>query len=325
MQIANRLHWTFLIVALLAASAFACQVPIFRYALERWNADKYDVLVIHDEAFDPSTQAAFDKLKSSPMGHAANMGVQSVKVESLRDSELLELWTAQGDAPKPLMVVLYPKSASEVPSRILSSAPLTEENVAKVISSPVRAKIAEQLSDGHSAVWIFVPCDNEKKNTAALNLLRERIAVNQERLTVPTASELEIDPAVLAKNKIPLRIEFSMVSVDRNDPKETFLLAALQRSEPDLDDSEPMAFPVFGRGRVLYGLVGEGIMPETIDTACKFISGPCSCQVKEQNPGFDLLMQSDWDKTVDGSMISDAIPDEKTKPRLLTIPKGRGK
>ena len=46
---------------------------------------------------------------------------------------------------------------------------------------------------------------------------------------------------------------------------------------------------------------------------------------KEQNPGFDLLMQSDWDKTVAGSMISDAIPDEKTKPRLLTIPKGRGK
>lgn len=325
MQIANRLHWTFLVVALLAASAVACQVPVFRYALERWNTDKYEVLVIHDAAFDPSAQAAFDKLKSSPIAHAANMEVRSVKYPYLRDSELLDLWTAQGDAPKPLLVVLYPKSATEVPNRILSSVPLTEENVESVIASPVRAKIAEQLSAGHSAVWIFVPCDNDQKNAKAMNLLRERIAVNQERLTVPTAAELEIDPAVLAKNKIPLRIEFSIVTVNRNDPKESFLLAALQRSEPDLDDSEPMAFPVFGRGRVLYGLVGDGIMPETIDTACKFISGPCSCQVKEQNPGFDLLMQSDWDKTVAGSMISDAIPDEKTKPRLLTIPKGRGK
>ena len=325
MKLANRVHLTVLISALLAASAFACQVPVFRYALERWNADKYEVLVIHNGPFESSSQIPIDSLKSSQIRLAANLELHSVKPEDLRDKNLIDLWTARGDGSKPLMVVLYPKSASEVPDRIVTSKPLTEANVANVISSPIRTKVAEQLSNGHSAVWIFVPSENEEKNTASLKLLRERIAVNRERLTVPTATELDIEPSTLAKNRIPLRIEFSIVVLDRTDSKESFLLAALMRSEGDLDTAEPMAFPVFGRGRVLYGLVGDGIMLETIDTACKFISGPCSCQVKNQNPGFDLLIESDWDKTVTGSMISEAIPDETAKPRLLTIPKGRNK
>ena len=325
MHIVNRLPWTFLIVALLATYAFACQVPVFRYALERWNADRYEVIVIQDEPFDRNAQSSFDKLNSSATQNFANLDVRSVKAGELREKRLIDLWTDRRDVGKPLMVVLFPKTASEVPDRVVTSAPLTEESVTNLVTSPLRAKVAEQLSDGHSAVWVFVPSDNQEKNSSALKLLSERVALNQAKLTVPNATELEIEPAILAKNKIPLRIEFSIVTLDRTDSRESFLLEALRRSEQDLDASEPMAFPVFGRGRVLYGLVGDGIMPETIDTACKFISGPCSCQVKNQNPGFDLLIQSDWDKTVTGSMISEAIPDDKSKPRLLTIPKGRVK
>jgi hypothetical protein len=134
---------------------------------------------------------------------------------------------------------------------------------------------------------------------------------------------LEIDSAILAKNKIPLRIEFSVVRLDRNDAREAFLLGSLMKSEADLDATQPMAFPVFGRGRVLYALVGDGIMAETTDTACQFIAGPCSCQVKNQNPGFDLLINSDWDNVVAGSVISAAIPDEAAEPRSLRIPPGR--
>jgi len=31
-----------------AATAPACQVPVFRYALERWEADAYPVVAFHD-------------------------------------------------------------------------------------------------------------------------------------------------------------------------------------------------------------------------------------------------------------------------------------
>jgi hypothetical protein len=40
--------------------------------------------------------------------------------------------------------------------------------------------------------------------------------------------------------------------------------------------------------------VGKGIKHETIDEAASFLIGSCSCQVKEKNPGADLLMSVDW-------------------------------
>ena len=64
-----------------------------------------------------------------------------------------------------------------------------------------------------------------------------------------------------------------------------------------------MVFPVFGQARVLYALVGKGIRHETIDRAASFLIGSCSCQVKEQNPGADLLMTVDWKKLLKDQSI----------------------
>ncbi len=324
LKIANRIQLTVLFIALFATSAMACKVPVFRYALERWNADKYEVLIIYRAPLDAPSHELVDKLKSPKFGATANFQVQVVSASDLRDKRLVKLWSNRtAEDVNPMMVVLYPRTAMEVPDRILSVQPLTESHVQHLLHSPVREQIVQRLSAGQSAVWIFVPCGDETKDAAALKVLEERIAVNRERLTVPTAEELEIDSAILAKNKIPLRIEFSVVRLDRKDAREAFLLSSLMKSEADLDATQPMAFPVFGRGRVLYALVGDGIMAETTDTACQFIAGPCSCQVKNQNPGFDLLINNDWENVVAGSVISAAIPDEAAEPRLLTIPPGR--
>ena len=322
---ARHIQLTILFLALSAATALACKVPVFRYALERWNADKYEVLIIHKGDLGSASQALVAKLQSPKSSSSVNLEAQLMAADELRDKRLVELWKSHTDTSQPLMVVLFPKTANEVPDRVLAVLSLTETHVDRLLHSPLRKQIAERLSGGQTAVWIFVPSGDESKDTAALKVLNERMTVNQSRLSVPTAQELEIEPTVLAKNKIPLRIEFSVLTLDRKDERESFLLDALMKSEPDLDASEPMAFPVFGRGRVLYALAGAGIMPETIDTACQFMSGPCSCQVKNQNPGFDLLIDSDWETTVAGSIISDALPEETAEPKLLTIPQGRSK
>ncbi len=325
LKLASRIQLTVLFIALLATTAMACKVPVFRYALERWSADKYEVLILHKGALEAPSQGLVDKLKSPELNETTNIQVQLASADDLRDKRLLELWKNHPDSSQPLMVVLFPKTANEVPDRVITSLPLTEGNAQRLLQSPLRKQLAQRLSSGQTAVWIFVPSGNEAKDTAALKVLEERIVVNSEKLLVPSAEELEIEPSVLAKNSIPLRIEFSVLTLDRNDERESFLLSSLLKSETDLDSTQPMAFPVFGRGRVLYALVGDGIMAETLDTACQFMAGPCSCQVKNQNPGFDLLIDSDWDKTVTGSIISDALPDEAAEPKLLTIPKGRQK
>src|SRR5205807_1381286 len=50
-----------------------------------------------------------------------------------------------------------------------------------------------------------------------------------------------------------------------------------------------------GRGIALYALVGKGITAENIAKAAGFLVGECSCEVRRQNPGVDLLMAADWE------------------------------
>ena len=108
-----------------------------------------------------------------------------------------------------------------------------------------------------------------------------------------------------------MRIDFPIVRLSRNDPAERTLMEILVHSEPDLTEysGEPMAFPVYGRGRALYALVGAGITPKNIEKACRFLIGACSCEVKALNPGVDLLIAADWTKAITESWIpKDDIP-----------------
>jgi hypothetical protein len=73
-------------------------------------------------------------------------------------------------------------------------------------------------------------------------------------------------------------------------------LKSLIHSESDLSDrDDPMVFPVFGRGRALFALIGQGITTDNVRGSASFLTGACSCEVKELNPGFDLLLATDWD------------------------------
>ena len=79
------------------------------------------------------------------------------------------------------------------------------------------------------------------------------------------------------------------------------LLEQLLYSEPDLEkySDVPMVFPVFGRGRELFALVGDGINEDNIAQAAYFLTGSCSCEVKSLNPGMDLLIAIDWYEYID--------------------------
>src|SRR5207249_2313709 len=48
----------------------------------------------------------------------------------------------------------------------------------------------------------------------------------------------------------------------------------------------------------LLPLIGKGITAENIGGDARFLIGPCTCKVKEQNPGVDLLMVADWEAPV---------------------------
>lgn len=315
-----------IIAIALASFAYACQVPVFRYALERWPADNYELVVLHEGPISDSQAERIQSLRDSDHQSptSANCNVKAIDVEQTQDRLLQAVWAEHGKAGQPILVSLYPQSAHEVPDRLIQAVPLDAESVKHLVDSPIRQEIAKRLVNGESAVWIFVPCGDAKQDKLALETLARVVEENEQSMELPEQEEIEDEEELLEQVDIELRLDFSIVTLDRNDPKEQFLLKMLLASEPDLEElDQPMAFPVLGRGRVLYGLVGKGISELTIGLASRFIIGPCSCQVKNQNPGFDLLIASDWDEKIGKAKLSDPLPEVTDKPVLLTIPPGR--
>jgi hypothetical protein len=57
--------------------------------------------------------------------------------------------------------------------------------------------------------------------------------------------------------------------------------------------------PVIGRGRAVGALAGDALKADAVADLAEFVTGSCSCEVKELNPGFDLLVSADWEALLD--------------------------
>ncbi len=92
------------------------------------------------------------------------------------------------------------------------------------------------------------------------------------------------------------------------DPAERWLMRAMMTVEPDLAGlaDQPMVFAVYGRARVLEPYVGKGITVDNLSQLVEFVTGACSCQVKDANPGMDLLTAWNWDATAERLAAKDS-------------------
>ncbi len=277
---------------LVPSSVFACSTPVFRYALERWAADYYEAVFIHRGPLTQDEKQLLDKLRQEGSETEAylNLRVTEMDITSSTDEKVKTLLMSE-KLPEtlPVLVLWYPWQKGRTPP--IWQGPLTPETVTAFLQSPVRQKAAEYLTEGQTAIWIFLESGNAAKDKAALGLLEKEL----ETATQELKEEAESMPEELAGPE--LTYEFSILPVSRSDPNESVLLSLLQSSESDLDEysGEPVIFPVFGRGRALYALIGEGINTDNIREAIAFIVGPCGCEIKMMNPGVDLLLAANWD------------------------------
>ncbi len=288
-------------LVLLAAVAQACSVPVFRYALERWQSDPYEVFVFHRGDLTPAQQQQVDRLtREGEAGKTfANVRVTTCDLDNNPDPDLLQLWKAQKTDKTPLLAVHYPV-ASRNPTPVWKGD-LSEPNVTDLLRSPMRKTIAGRLVGGHTAVWVLLESGDKAADDQAAQVLTERLAYLEKNLKLPEISEEDIAQGLVLIDPDDLKIKFSLLRLSRKNAAERMFIEMLLSSEDDLRDDkpQPMTFPIFGRGRALYALVGKGINNDTIDAAGKDLTGPCTCTVKEQNPGIDMLMPVAWDQLVE--------------------------
>jgi len=281
---------------LLPSSAFACSIPVFRYALERWPADYYEAVLIHRGQLTENDKQLLNELRQEGSETEGLMNLYisevpiSIGITSSTDEKVKSLlMSEQLPETLPVLVLWYPGHKGRTPP--IWQCQLTPSTVAALLHSPTRQKLAERLIEGQTAVWIFVESGNADKDKAALQLLEQEL----ETATRELKEEAESIPDELGVPEITY--SFSILSVSRSDPNERMLLTLLLNSEPDLDEysDKPVMFPVFGRGRALYALIGEGITSDNIRETIYFLTGPCGCEIKMMNPGMDILMAANWD------------------------------
>jgi hypothetical protein len=307
---------------LLALQARACQVPVFRYALERWQTDKYHAVVVHQTPLteDQNKSLTFLEQAVSPiLENGANLMLHKLDLASsgpLDPRWQSEFSTFKPDDP-PRVALYYP--ASTKIGEPLWTGDLTINNVKGIINSPLRQKIKDELLAGTSNVWLLIQGGDDSVDRQAEERLGKFLEQASSETKLPDGiiplekahqlrsgpDEGSIDMDDVLRSSVPLKIHFSTITVSRNDPVEEIFIAMLLNHSPRMRSiaGQPIAIPIFGRGRVLEGMIGEDITLEHTLGASSYLCAACSCQVKEENPGLDMLMAVKWADHMLGSLI----------------------
>lgn len=337
--------------------AWACDTPVYRYAMYQWPPAPYELYVFHEKPLadaDRQVWDAIDGLSADPRT-GANLAMLDVDIaadpemrivppfiKKLRDAKLNE---AAGDRSQPLYLLVSPHGAD------IHAGSLSADDAKTLLESPARRAIAERLQKGDACVLVLLSGlkseteaadsqDESKSSTVSLaeaedgkatdaaerqlkqlvenvnsgkielysppprgafgvgnalpgsfgrtgevEAVRPRGAVNDEAANGYTADDAP-----------PARHEISYIRVSRTAAAEQWLVRSLLAVEPDLTEiPHPMVFAVYGRGRAMPPYIGAGIEPNNLLEVVEYVTGACSCTVKEQNPGMDLLMRNDWE------------------------------
>jgi hypothetical protein len=290
------------ILLLLAATPVAappCNIPVFRYALERWPAAPYDVVAFHRGPLTDEQGAALNVLR----GAGANLELDRIDVaEPLppKRQRLVEKLKLQA----PCLVALYPGSETAA-----WTGPLTADAAKGLTESPARREVSKRLLAGESGVWVLLDSGDAAKDAAAVGTLQRELKGLERSLKLPPHAA--DDPPLLSD--LPVKVAFSVFRIDRKDPAEAALVSMLMNSDTGLNG--PVVFPIFGRGRALWAMAGDGLNARYISEAGIFLTGACSCEAKEFNPGVDLLFAADWEAGLAAAPERERIPDPVLKPR----------
>ncbi len=293
--------------------ALSCSVPVFRYALERWEAEPLRVVVFHRQVLDDAASAFVKALNGAAEGEEqrANVRAVTVSLDQGIPEEFRKLWTLVQTDDLPWAVVLY---ADDRPPPWACKP--TGDNARRILESAARTSISRYIMSGASAVWVLLETGDRQKDDKARSFLTATLANLEKRLRLPDVLPEDRERNMSAHGP-ELRIWFPVLNLARSDAArrtsdagEEFFVRLLCGIEQGVPATEPVVVPIYGRGRALCAFHGELLNADEIYGACAFLTGMCSCQIKAMNPGTDLLFSARWHTFLLGEAeVAHAIPD----------------
>jgi hypothetical protein len=280
-----------------ASVALCCSIPVFRYALEHWTPEPFIVHVISKSELSASESDLFNELNLSSKNANVRIQLFDGKTGSTDHGKLIAQDYANLDSA---WMVVETAKRRDVKSRVIWDGPFTSESVKQLLDSPVRQQVCDGLADKISVAWVFLETGEPSVDNPKFAKLESELRRLENEILLPVIEEADLRD--LSKKPEELKLRFATHRISRNDLNERAFIRMLLATESDLAEEftngAPMVFPIFGRGRVLYALVGEGIATATIEEASRFLAGACQCTVKADNPGVDVLISYPWNERV---------------------------
>lgn len=326
----------FLLLFVFQSSVFACDVPVFRYALERWERDLYKVFILHRGDLNESQAKLAEDLYKSSIGQGGNLNAVSYKVDLDDPKQSTDFYSAYENlkdisvSDKPEVVLLYPTSTRVF--KAVWNGPLNQTNVDELLNSKATAELMKGVLQGYSATFLLMESGDKAKDDRAIAEVNKAMSELKEEVEIPegvvqtdgevTGGKLTpyeaaaIDPSNVLNSGIPLKIDFHLVRMPNNEANPIFRTILERTFKDESTTLEPKLFAFFGRGRLLGPMVGDEIIVKHLKQLSMYLCGACSCQVKSQNPGIDFLTNLDWLSYLAGSEV---VLDKELPPLIGVI------
>ncbi len=287
-------------ILIVAPVATACSIPVFRYALDRWQADPFALEISATDAKDEAV-ARF--------------------LRNLTDSSPLNLMPSRSNDDGHSRLA-FPHAAPDATPAW--SGKLDGTTLARLTDSPARAEVVKRILAGECGVWVLVESGQREADDRAAAALEKRLRYLEQVAQIPP-----IDPNDPTSRLGPgpaLGVKFSLLRIKHGDMAEEVFTSMLAGPNHDMENANgPWLALVFGRGRALGAWSAEGFGDEQTDEACLFLLGACSCEVKRMNPGWDLLINVDWNESLHAMGFPPAPPVALQKPMMAAQEPGTAK
>jgi LPXTG-motif cell wall-anchored protein len=261
----------------LTSAAEGCTIPVFRYALDRWEADRFKLVLPAEVA---AKAEIIELLRPLRAGGKANLEIATDR-------------SGQMKAP----TLFFPRDTTQA----AWSGDLNAAALAQVLDSPGRAQLLKHILEGDSVTWVLVDGGRPADEAEAQRIVKRLTFLEQAAalpLQDPNDPDSQLGPGP------ELKLKFRVMRLRLDDAMEKPLVAMLAGPQGKVDACQPFAAAVFGRGRVLGAWQMTNLDDAGLEDACMFLIGRCSCRVKNENPGWDLLMNTDWPQALEATQAA---------------------
>ena len=271
-----------------ARTTLSCTVPVFQYAMERWNQSFYDGVLFYKGSLseeEKETFAAFQEMLSKG-NSVLNLRIEKLDVESNPD-QYEQLLQDNKPGKLPALALWYPREKGSSDPFWIS--PLQSPVLENIVNSGKRSELSSHLVEGSPVVWILVQPAGQTDKDETVVRLEEGIA--------KTVKNMKQNPRF--KNLLKSEegeVSFPVVKVSADNASEVVLLSMITGLKEGAEINKSLVIPVFGRGRALTTFTADKISQEMIYNIMSFLLSPCACQIKMASPGTDMLVKANWEK-----------------------------